>query len=1269
MLKLPAPQAELRSINYGHFGIPTYNPIIKEWAFSKLTSSSARFVQLGPTSDVIEATGSFEKDVFLREIAEQKAVRYALMLESELRLVVASFPELQPSEEIVKPLLRLSEGIARSLVDSDPAMTELVDIGVVSYTDDDRQETIRLLATPGGECGQALKLTRLDARGYRTEDDQDFELELPTEETGWWTGKGAPILQICFSHDAEKPGKNALLAVRLQSSIIFMCPRYRNLPVSASGELDHQYPPSRIDPNILFELSADQAHGTRLADVSFNPWNCREFVVVDLRGQWTMFTVVRKDGDYPVYEPRLLQKGRMPKEVQEDILNEEDMLDDDPAPIDDPGAEPEEEVEEVQEEVETLPDWAMNSAMPQIKTSVSKRASPVLSKISKSSTSKAESDEDSSDEEMQDGENEESIKRDEEPADEEELREIHHDGWLKAIWVLNADTLLVCSRKGIHVLSRTTNEYFNMPKLRMTETRSAGWFLDLKLCQRHTDHVLVLTSYSVFLVRIHEVDETPNDVESTEPKRVLKSRIIISALHFRDPADTTLRFSVGTVGNGYLVTVFSQFNKIMTCFQIDMPLGEPIRMSEAMSLIVPEDAPERTLGLMLERVKMDEGLYDMPLHSSNDEKLYSVQLLGRDYGMRRAFFEAKSTQHRTRSMTVPRQMVSTQDTMIVKRRSSFLVSDNGIDDDQAEQGLQSGDEEHMLDEDNESAQPASATVLTTRSGIRGATVKYYELSKAMVENVGLQEDQLVPSIGIGEISAVIQTAVDNRDDEVVIPRTLFEHIDGAMPKVEDLRDASFELEDAVAASSGNAAVRVYPQIIPLPRESGDDEDDNVRFGDMHTDIQDQYVVPLDGRFSEPFREQRQWLAKSIAAELMLSSARVEYNPKNETKQDEDSMFVGSSLPVAPSQATIDDEESATQQEQRKSPYEIPLNENINTILDRLRHNVTLEVRPSQKWSLKGMVMLSHWDIGTDPSEYNHAGTASRLEEEKELLGMSESERRRLQKKQDRDRLRREREARKTELLLGQSSQAPSILSSQLPGVSSQNVPSVVGLPASQQIGSSQKPSGFRKTQDPGFGSQSKTPRSTQTPGFGSQAPSQPPSQVPGFRPIAPRLGGQLAVPGFGSVFPAQPSSQMSSQIGSQIPGFGSQRPAAARSKSQRGVPGFGPPTPLAPARSKTLPTPASQSDGINGKAVAGPSQSQNQDQQFSLPVRPTAASLPTPALTAGSQVNGSSQASTLPALSQPIGSQPPSGSQSQRPASQLSSSQAPRKKTKRTAGF
>jgi hypothetical protein len=1197
-------QAELRSINYGHFGIPLYSPALKTWAFSRLVEGSARFVQLGNVEELAPGTGSAKQELFLRDEVDDREERYDVALESEIRQLVVCLPEVQPAELLIKPMVRLSEGIAHALAEHDPAAGDLLGIGNTSRTLEHGVDTIKLLAIPGGECGEALRLIRLHDQDYTFDDEIDFSIDEPTGEVGWWTGKGAPILQVRFAKILDKEEKNALLAVRLQGCIVMMYPRYRARPVPAPG-IKLPTPPacSRIDSNVLFELSPRKAQGIQYADVSFNPWNQREFAVIDQAGQWATFAIERKSERLPVYEPKVLRRGQMPAkedkdeaEVGRDQQGQQERIS-----LQEGGV-----VEEAPQQTRESSSDDVMGVKSEALASASEPASLRLETISLSPTP----DETIliSDGEYGPGEG----------SSTSEKVKLKQDGWARITWVFNKTKVIICARKDIYVVDLPSGECFDLPALLPKSSRSAGWHLDLRLCFNHPAHIFVLTSNSIFLLRISQ------DASSgTASERVCKGTIVISALHFRDQADISLRLDVKAEGNNYLVTIYSQYNKIATCFRFEMPSATAgqASVSEAIPLILPEGNGGRTLAIAVNTVRASsypEG--SVPSCKNDIDGLHNIQFLGRDFGLRHAFFLTCS--YAAKEMPPSPQRVGNVTTPdnISKR---FIVPDTFVG-------------ELVSEEDDESDHERITpnTLLKPKRNL--PQLQYRPVAYAVEGPHDADAKDLLPSMGIGDVSANIQRAIHQLRDGDGPQRTLFEHTDQAIPQVDDLRDASFELEDTFACSTSSSTVRLYTQAIPLPL--AEDASEEMPFDDVHAHLEENYVAPLRNGFPNAFVQQREELTKSIAAEIVLASSRIEYTSEvkeenNQGKMEDVEMggiFVGASQQTEALSQGKDEREgrsvfptpSATgsRASRSRSPFTVPVNETMNEILQRLQRNVTLNVKQTQQWSLKPIMILNHWDLGADPEDYSYGETKKRLEEERSFVNLSEREQRKMLRRQERDQIRKQREARRAERLTQEISQTPTILSSQVPGINSQ----APALGQSQVPAISSQVSSIRASQSlvPGFGSQASNVKSSQkpaktrsqktTPGFGSQ-PLPTPSR-------------SKSVPGFGSSHATVGSSQLASQV-------------LRKDAGGKGA-----------KKDKTLAN-TGVGDNVDG-----------QNQTFQIPVRPTAA-VAGPSQPSMSQVSGSQR--SIVSSQKPAASQSPS----QRFASQVGGSQTPRKKKRRAEGF
>lgn len=183
-----------------------------------------------------------------------------------------------------------------------------------------------------------------------------------------------------------------------------------------------------------------------------------------------------------------------------------------------------------------------------------------------------------------------------------------------------------------------------------------------------------------------------------------------------------------------------------------------------------------------------------------------------------------------------------------------------------------------------------------------------------------------------------------------------------------------------------------------------------------------------------------------------------------------------------------------------------------------------------------MVLLHHWEMGKDPNEYSYTDTRKRLEEEQEFAGMSDERKRKYEKKQEKRRLKREREKRKE---AGGSSQVPMVVSSQGP-----------------RAGSSQTARGGSSRTPATKHGNSQTPGSRATSWRNSTGMARSESGYESDGRLSPALDGEAGPSSQLPVRQLAPPVVGSSQMVSQVPGFGGAGSQAVGRSSQMMAPGM-----------------------------------------------------------------------------------------------------------------
>jgi RNA polymerase I-specific transcription initiation factor RRN6 len=309
-------EPSLSDQSYGHFGQPVYNVQTQSWIFGRSAINSWRYQPLGGISRTVAGTKDLQSEEAstLRKEAERQDKRYDRALIKEIRSVVQGNPELQAAEDILNPLVRGSEAVIAAIAKYDPAVGDILAFCTAVVSDgQNRRNKAKLLAIPGGEGGEALRLVRIETETYGwDEHDARILVPSPNDEVGWWVGKGAPIQQICTPEILSQEDNGSFVAVRLSGATLVFRPRYRATPVPPTGvHLGCTIPPSRIDANLLLELLPRIWQGQQHADVTFNPWNQHQLAVVDQAGDWAIFKLQREHRGNDVYILKEIHRGSL----------------------------------------------------------------------------------------------------------------------------------------------------------------------------------------------------------------------------------------------------------------------------------------------------------------------------------------------------------------------------------------------------------------------------------------------------------------------------------------------------------------------------------------------------------------------------------------------------------------------------------------------------------------------------------------------------------------------------------------------------------------------------------------------------------------------------------------------------------------------------------------------------------------------------------------------------------------------------------------------
>lgn len=212
--------------------------------------------------------------------------------------LVNACPELASSSKYVRGTEARSQAIAAATYSYDPRVSKLLALGNASFADDDRitNRTLPIAVLAWGESASSLRFTTLEnklAEGISSNIHGANVPSVTNRESGWWTGYGTSVRQICFSDTVEET--STWMAVRFPRSTRIFRPIYHRFPVPArygDDESIHDISPnSRLDPNPLVNITISMTGGYEHADVMINPMYQRQCAIVDQLGNWSVWEI------------------------------------------------------------------------------------------------------------------------------------------------------------------------------------------------------------------------------------------------------------------------------------------------------------------------------------------------------------------------------------------------------------------------------------------------------------------------------------------------------------------------------------------------------------------------------------------------------------------------------------------------------------------------------------------------------------------------------------------------------------------------------------------------------------------------------------------------------------------------------------------------------------------------------------------------------------------------------------------------------------------
>ncbi|KAL8908690.1 MAG: hypothetical protein Q9207_000658 [Kuettlingeria erythrocarpa] len=216
-----------------------------------------------------------------------------------IQQLVKDYPEIAPASALLPPWAEESEVIQDSTAQYDPAVSDILAFGRAYHPRHHRNgpKNVPVAAIPGGAAGEFIRVIQLIPEIVGWGEGSDIQLRdnfFQTRVQGLWCGNGRRIEQLQFAQLNDEPtewlavrygGNTSILRVILRAAEVPSRDRTFRLPaIEENAELC-------IELKQIVTVSMQRSGGAPHATMCFNPWNSRQFAVVDQASHWTIWTI------------------------------------------------------------------------------------------------------------------------------------------------------------------------------------------------------------------------------------------------------------------------------------------------------------------------------------------------------------------------------------------------------------------------------------------------------------------------------------------------------------------------------------------------------------------------------------------------------------------------------------------------------------------------------------------------------------------------------------------------------------------------------------------------------------------------------------------------------------------------------------------------------------------------------------------------------------------------------------------------------------------
>ncbi|KAJ5714287.1 uncharacterized protein N7483_011468 [Penicillium malachiteum] len=200
--------------------------------------------------------------------------------------------------------------------------------------------------------------------------------------------------------------------------------------------------------------------------------------------------------------------------------------------------------------------------------------------------------------------------------DQEDVNAARHDGWGSIQWIVDYSTLIVADRRCVMIF-RVEGDEVRTRAVELKLGRQSEWVLEVRRSVKNASQFYVLTTTRLILFDMRTAREDEEGVR-------LPLQYSLAWRHFRDTEDTSMRLSELSLRGGLYLILYSRLNELVQvypCPVVNDTQTDPIEVSDPFLLYSSLGVHESLFKNLLsssEELEMDDELDDRTVLRANE---------------------------------------------------------------------------------------------------------------------------------------------------------------------------------------------------------------------------------------------------------------------------------------------------------------------------------------------------------------------------------------------------------------------------------------------------------------------------------------------------------------------------------------------------------------------------------------------------------------------------------------------------------------------------